>query len=125
MKTKILLTVFSLALISLLFACNGTGNKSFMPGTYVNHAGGTYSIADDTLIIEHAGGNNYLIHRSTGFNLIRDGKKGKREFETEKWNAIYNTENGTLTETRKGKILSFYPDANKLMVGNREYEKIN
>lgn len=126
MKTQIFSALFLFTLSTLLLlACKENKRQSFIPGTYVNHAGGSYSVADDTLTIEHAGGSNYLIYRSTGFNLIRNGKKGKREHETEQWNAIYNKENGSLTETRKGKTITFYPDANKLMVGSREYQKIN
>jgi len=130
MKTQIFSTLFlfvTLLIFStlLLSACNKNKGQSFIPGTYVNHAGGNYSVADDTLTIEHSGGSNYLIHRSTGFNLIRNGKKGKREHETEQWNTVYNKENGSLTETRKGKTITFYPEANKLMVGNREYQKLN
>lgn len=37
-----------------------------MTGTYVNSAGGEFSIASDTLTVELVEGNNYLIHRRTG-----------------------------------------------------------
>lgn len=122
MKTTIILAMLSLA---LLIGCNSGSNKAFIEGTYVNHDGGSYSVADDTLSIEHSGGKSFTIHRRTGFNLIRDGKKSKREYETEQWQAVYDEENGTLTETRKGKGISFQPDKGKLLIGSREYSKIN
>jgi hypothetical protein len=122
MKTTIILAMLSL---SILIGCNSGTNKAFIEGTFVNHDGGSYSVADDTLVIEHANGNRYLVNRRTGFNLIRDGQKGKREYETEQWQAIYDEQNGTLTETKRGKVLSFQPDKGKLLIGSREYQKIN
>lgn len=122
MKIKIILTVF---VCSLLLACNPKSKRSFFPGTYVNNSTGKYSVANDTLIIKDVEENRFEINRKTGFNLIRNGKKGKREFETEKWNAIYDEQTGLLTETRRGKILRFYPDSNMLMIGNRAYKKVN
>jgi hypothetical protein len=120
-------TLIYLCAVAVLFvtACTSDKTRSFIPGTYVNHAGGEYSVADDTLVIEPAESNNFLIHRKTGFNVITDGKKGKRQYETEQWNAIYDEATKTLTEIRNGKLLTFYPDANKLLVGKREYIKIN
>lgn len=116
-----------LIVVSVIFAvsCNTDRTHQFITGTYINHAGGTYSVADDTLVIEHSENSNYLIHRKTGFNLIRDGRKGKREYETEIWNAIYDEETKCLTETRRGRLITFYPKAKKLVVGKREYIKLN
>lgn len=122
MKTKIILIVLSSVVLS---ACHPKDDRSFLPGTYVNNATGSYSTANDTLVIQATEGNNFVVHRRTGFNLIRDGKKGRREYETEKWNAIYDGKTGVLRETRKGKTLRFYPDSNMLMIGNRSYQKIN
>ncbi len=122
MKTSIIL----IALVTILMAaCTSDKTLSFIPGTYVNSAGGEYSVADDTLYIEPSESNNYVIHRKTGFNVINDGKKGKRQFETEQWNAIYDEATKAMTETRKGKIITFSPESNTLKVGKREYQKIN
>ncbi|HMI01278.1 MAG TPA: hypothetical protein VK541_02280 [Pedobacter sp.] len=118
------LSLLTLFFLSVLFGCKDNDTRSFMPGTYVNHAEGTYAVADDTLVVEHAENNNYLIHRRTGFNRIENGKKGNREYETEEWNAVYDQKLKTLRETRRGKILTFYPKAGKLKVGNREYIKL-
>ncbi|MGH2622498.1 MAG: hypothetical protein ACRDE7_02440 [Sphingobacterium sp.] len=72
MKHNILL----LAIVAVMMAaCNSDKIRSFIPGTYVNSAGGEYSVADDTLVIESAESNNYNIHRKTGFNVITDSKK--------------------------------------------------
>lgn len=120
MKTTIIL----FALIIVCFcACNGDSTKSFIAGTYISEATGDYSTASDTLVIEAGEANNFSIHRKTGFNRIRNGKKGIREYETEEWKAVYDESTKSLTETRYGKVITFYPEAGKLMVGKREYKK--
>lgn len=121
---KILIILCAIA-VTIVTACKSDKVRPFIPGTYINNAGGEFSIANDTLVIEPSESNNFNIHRKTGFNLINDGKVGKREYETESWNGIYDEDTKTLTETKKGKLITFYPDSAKLMVGNRTYNKIN
>jgi len=121
MKTQ---SILPLLLAATLAACNADKTRDFITGTYVNHAKGDYSIANDTLVIESVESNNYQIHRRTGIRLIRKGKTGKFQHETEEWKAIYDEGTKTLTETQKGKLISFYPEANKLTVGKREYQKL-
>ena len=108
-----------------LASCMGDKVRDFMPGTYVNSAGGEFSIASDTLKIELVEGNNYVVHRRTGYNLIRDGKFGVREHETERWSCAYSTATKTLTELKKGKLIAFFPDSGSLKVARRVYQKIN
>lgn len=122
MKVNIILIAIVAVLLS---GCTNDRTRSFIPGTYVNHAEGEYSTANDTLIIETSESNNFQISRKTGFKRIRNGKVRKQEYETERWNAIYDEGTKTLTETNRGKLITFYPDANKLIVGKREYQKIN
>ncbi|RNL54620.1 hypothetical protein D7004_07475 [Pedobacter jejuensis] len=109
----------------ILAACNSEkSTRSFITGTYVSQSEGEYSIASDTLVIEASESNNYIIHRKTGFKRITEGKQGKLEYETEEWNALYDEGTNALTETKKGKVITFYPEANKLLVGKREYRKL-
>jgi thioredoxin reductase len=122
MKTSIMLIVLITILIS---ACKSDKIRSFIPGTYVNSASGEYSVVDDTLYIEPSGSNNYVIHRKTGFNTIDDGKKSKRQFESERWIAIYDEATKAMTETRRGKVITFYPESNTLKLSKRKYQKIN
>ncbi|MFI5452211.1 hypothetical protein ACHMWN_08650 [Pedobacter sp. UC225_61] len=122
MKKLIILMGLALA---MMLGCTRDKVKEFIPGVYVNSAGGEFSVASDTLVIEMVEGNNYVIHRRTGFNLVSDGKIGRREYETEQWKAIYSAENQSLTEVRKGKLISFFPDKNYLSVGARVYQKLN
>jgi hypothetical protein len=120
---KNLIILCAMAIVAV--ACNQANPLSTIPGTYVNNAGGEFSVANDTLIIEPSETNIFYIHRKTGFNLIRKGKIGKRQYETENWNAVYDDGTKTLTETKKGKLITFYPDSGLLKVGKRPYKKIN
>ncbi|MBB2143962.1 hypothetical protein GM921_00565 [Pedobacter sp. LMG 31464] len=110
---------------AFLLGCSTDKVRDFMPGVYVNSAGGEFSVASDTLAIELVEGNNYVVHRRTGFNLVTNGKLGRREYEVEKWAAIYNPSAQVLTETKKGKLISFFPDSGSLSVGQRVYKKID
>ncbi len=116
-------------ILPLLFAltgaaCSSDKTREFIPGTYVNHAESEYSIVNDTLTLESGESNNFLVHQKTGIRMIKKGKLGKFKHETEEWKAIYDEGTKTLTEIRKGKLLSFYPEAGKLTVGKREYQKL-
>ncbi|MBB2146813.1 hypothetical protein GM921_15020 [Pedobacter sp. LMG 31464] len=112
-------------LIVIMLGCSSDKVRDFIPGTYVNSAGGEFSVASDTLEVELIKGNNYVIHRRTGFNLVTDGKLGKREYEVEKWSAVYSSNTQVLTETKKGKLISFFPDSGLLRVGQRSYKKMD
>jgi len=116
----------AMAIFALLFtACNG-GSASNMTGTYVNHASSEFSIADDTLVVEHEKDQNYLIHRKTRFRVIdENGKKGKLQHETEEWKAVFDQGSQSMTENRKGRIISFDLAKGVLMLENSKYQRIN
>lgn len=118
-------TIILSAVIAMLStACTTDKTRDFIPGTYVNHAEGEYSIANDTLMIEPVEQHNYIIYRKTGFRRINNGNPGQREHETEQWQAIYDESTKTLQETNQGKQLTFYPDKKQLKLGKRVYSKI-
>lgn len=110
---------------AFMLGCTSDKVRNFMPGVYVNSAGSEFSVASDTLAIEQVEGNNYVIHRRTGFNLVTNGKLGKREYEVEKWTAVYSPDTQVLTETKKGKLISFFPESGSLSVGRRLYRKVD
>ncbi|MCX2479347.1 hypothetical protein OQY15_09620 [Pedobacter sp. MC2016-15] len=110
--------------ISLLASCN-SNPVLLLPGIYVNHAESEYSIAEDTLIVEHEKDNNYLIHRRAGFKLITDGKPGATHFHTEEWSGVYNEKSQILRENRKGRIISFDFDKGILKLKNSIHQRIN
>jgi hypothetical protein len=116
----------AMAIFALLFiACNGR-SASNMTGTYVNHASSEFSIADDTLVVEHDKDQNYLIHRKTGFQVMDEsGKKGKSQHETEEWNAVLDEGSQSMTENHKGRIISFDMTKGVLTLENSKYQRIN
>ena len=120
---KISRPVLTLGIALLFGACNQRKTEGFLPGIYVNAAKGEFSQADDTLDIRPSEGSNFIINRRTGFNLIREGKIGKREYEREVWETIYDKSSGILTETRKGKVITIFPDSGFIKVGRRKYIK--
>ena len=83
---KNLIILFAVA-VAMITACKTDNTRSFIPGTYINDARSEFSIANDTLVIEPSESNIFYIYRKTGFNLVTDGKIGKREYETENWKA--------------------------------------
>ena len=122
--------LFSLAVCaaSVLIGCRQGHNKTidFIPGTYTNHAEGEYSVAYDTLIIQPLDGKSatYRIYRKTGYRRIEGGKLLPPEHKTEEWTAMYNPETKSMQETKKGRMITVYPDAGRILVERREYKKI-
>ncbi|RZJ91169.1 MAG: hypothetical protein EOO20_05930 [Chryseobacterium sp.] len=114
-----------LAMVSLIqiAGCQTDHSRSFLPGIFINSAGGEFSKADDTLAVEAGEGNMFFIHRRTGFNLIQNGKTGKRQYEREEWKALYDEATKSLSEIRKGKLITIHPDSGYLLVGKRKYVK--
>lgn len=126
MKIKIILMAITAA---LLLACSGGGvtdTRSFIPGTYVNYAEGDYSVAYDTLIIQPMSEQNssYRIYRKTAYQRKENGKLLKMLRENEQWVALYNEETKSMQEVKRGKIITIYPDAGRILVANREYTKL-
>ncbi|MET4083908.1 hypothetical protein ABIB40_003881 [Pedobacter sp. UYP30] len=111
--------------VTLITACNKDKIREFIPGTYVNSDGSTYSIAHDTLVIEPSENRTFFIHRKTGFRIIKNRKPGKREYETEEWSGLYDESTNSIREMARGKLITFYTGTGTLKVGKREYKKIN
>jgi hypothetical protein len=126
---KTLIIKIMLLPIGLLFACNSKNQQvtAFIPGTYVNQAQSDYSIASDTLLLirdEHSG-NLYQIVRGTGFQRIKDGKLGPKEYKVKTFSGVWDEAKQTLQLTQDGSILVFQPDARTLTVGTAIYHKLN
>jgi len=105
--------------------CGGDGWVGYMPGTYVNSAGGAYAVADDTLSVVRLSGDSYVIDRSTGYNMRQGDTLGLRRQEKEKWRAVVDRERGILLEQRWGKELRFDRKRNCLEIGHRVYRKVD
>jgi len=122
MRDKVLWPGLILGLF--LTACNLITGKRTFEGAYVSHSEGKYSIADDTLVVEQGEGNMVLIHRRTGFKRLINGRPGRREYGLEEWTCVWNEDEGTLKELRKGRLLYLDRDSARLILGKRVYEKV-
>lgn len=112
------------AVVAMLKAACNASPKNEFSGTYANHSEGEYSIADDTLELVQLSDVEYQIVRRTGFNLIRNGKVGSRQHETENWRLSYEATQQLLREQFRGKLIRVVPDSGMLVIGHREYRKI-
>ncbi|TCC98478.1 hypothetical protein [Pedobacter hiemivivus] len=118
---------FLLVLLVVLFIAGcSAGLEQNIPGTYVNKASSEFSIAYDTLVVEHDKDLNYLIHRKTGFQLIDEkGRVGDLQIEREAWKAVYDEGSQSMTENRKGRVISFEFKQGLLILENSRYQRIN
>ncbi|WP_316800228.1 hypothetical protein [Pedobacter frigidisoli] len=120
---KIYQLTLAAACVLQLMGCQPDKSRSFLPGEYVNSVGGEFSKADDTLAVEASEGNVFLIHRRTGYHLIENGESGERQYEREEWKALYDEGTKSLTEIKKGKLITIYPDSGYLLIGKGKYIK--
>ncbi|RYE40424.1 MAG: hypothetical protein EOP48_24720 [Sphingobacteriales bacterium] len=122
--------LFLSAVLWLLLACESSKSdeiRTFIPGTYARFSDHEMRKEYDTLRINVISetGNNYSLIRSSSFQRKMDGKEFAWEFTKEEWTAVYDENKRVLNETRKGKVLSFVPQRNTLLVGTTEYKKVN
>lgn len=115
---------FTLLLVALcLFGGCHSSAEPALAGTFVNQAKSEFSIANDTLVLQPAGENQYLIYRKTGIRMINEnGQAGKLILESEEWKAVYDKEESLMTESSKGRLLRFSGDS--LWLENSAYRRI-
>lgn len=124
---KKVISIFSPFL--LLLACNSVKKdhvRSFIPGTYVRFSDHEMRTEYDTIKIEVISktGNNYRLIRSSYFQRKLGGQIFPWEYTTEELTAVYDKNFKVLNESKKGKVISFVPEKNRMMVGATEYKKI-
>jgi hypothetical protein len=111
----------------LLAACQSKKSQTqdFIPGTYVNSAKGGYAVANDTLVIKQADGNNYQITRRTGYQAIRNGKLLPKHSKVQILNSVWDSNKQELDEVTTGRIFRFDTDKKQLLINQASYQKIN
>ena len=127
------LKLLTIAVILILMSCseNKTNKaaakvKAYIQGTYVRAFEGEYSKGNDTLVIEQPDKNNnyYTITHNVSYQKIRNKQLLPVEYKTENWTAIFNEQTNVLEEQKEGKLISFLPDENALLLGNSKFNKI-
>ncbi|EHQ24671.1 hypothetical protein Mucpa_0477 [Mucilaginibacter paludis DSM 18603] len=119
---------FKIMATCLLFATacqNESKNKQdFIPGTYVHSSKGEYGVADDTLIIQHAGGTSYQIKQRTTYQAIRDGKLLPKKHKVQNYDAAWDETKQELDEAITGRIYHVDLKNNALIIKQSSYRKI-
>jgi len=127
------LKFISIVATVILLSCSGSQSekatqkvKSYIQGTYTRVFEGEYSKGNDTLIIDQPDKNNnyYTIKHNSSYQKIRNKQLLPVEYKTEDWIAIFNEQTNVLEEQKKGKLISFLPDENALLLGSSKFEKI-
>lgn len=101
-------------------------DPAFLPGIYVSQLENEFSRVLDTFIIRKSSlaGDGYEITRRSSFQRIRQGARGALEYQSEQWQAIYDTQLKALRATDKGKELVYLPDENRIYNGATGYLKV-
>lgn len=119
--------VYASFLVSYMMSCNRISNDrvvDFIPGVYERRINNEYSKGSDRLIVKQQHGNVYTIEKRSAIVRIRDGVKLPVKYDTATWTGIYDSKDQVIYEQRKGKVISFKPKENKLLVGASVYRKV-
>lgn len=112
----------------IAFGCGITPQKdsirAFIPGVYVKHIDGLYSIGEDSLTISQSNDQTYTILHNTTYRPIINKKIQPIKYQSERWTALYDEQSKVLNELKDGRVLSFLPHENKLLLGSGEYKKV-
>ena len=126
MKTLI---IFSIASIAILWACNSIVKdevKEFIPGTYTRSTQHEFGTENDTVVItlQNQSADEYKIVRRWKYERILDGKPIEPEYKQTANSAIYNTESKLLQESETLESYSFDPKQKAMFAGSTKYQKI-
>jgi len=114
-------------LVSFLISCNRLGKDSvreFMPGIYERRINNEFSKGRDQLTVRFQQGNVYAIEKRSAITRIRNGIELPVQYDTAVWTGIYDEKDKVIYEQKKGKVISFRPKENKLLVGASVYRKV-
>lgn len=114
-----------LGVLGILCTCRRASVIEFIPGVYVSDSRGEFAVASDTLEIGEAKGNVYPIGRKTAYQVLVNGRPGKREWDSERWMGIWNEDEQVMQEQRKGRLIRFEVDSGRLVIGRRVYQKVD
>ena len=124
------LKLLSFVLMIIMLSCNNENSTdkilSFIPGIYARTFEGEFSIGHDTLTIIQPDlkSNYYTIQHNSSYQKIREKKLQPLEYKSENWTAMFNEKDNVLVEQKKGKVISFLPEENSLLLGNSKFHKI-
>ena len=121
-KNKSALLCYFLCII--FYGCTSGNDTNFIPGTYVREVKNEFSFGRDTLVIGAVNPNTYTVIHKGSYRQIRDGKLLPVKNMSENWSVTYDENKKVLIESKRGKVISFDPSRNILLVGSSPYKKI-
>jgi len=98
--------------------------REFMPGVYERVVDDSMGNGKIVLVVSHRSGDGYTVERRSVLSRIRRGVELPVERDTTLWSAVYDAKHRILQEQRKGKVLLFVPEENRLLIGGTAYLKI-
>jgi hypothetical protein len=131
LKLKIM-SVIQLIIVSLVLTvfsgCGSGMDTSIIPGTYIqytelNHDEDSHTRIFDTLEIQNTGKVYRIARRYRTFKMV-DGKAMEPEYRTRRWTGHYREKSETLLINESGRVISFYPESNAIMLGGVPYKKM-
>ena len=110
---------------SVIISCNGKRDvKGFIEGAYMRNFENEFAVGVDSVVLRAEGEDNYLILKYSRFSRLKNGEWLPEEKHEEKMVGIYDEKKRVINEQKKGKVLSFNPEKNTMMIGASEYVKV-
>lgn len=99
--------------------------REFIEGSYVRDFKNEFAVGVDSVVLMAQGEDNYLILKYSRFSRIKNGEFLPDEMKLEKMFGIYDNGKKVIYEQQKGKVLSFNPEKEQMLIGASEYRKVH
>lgn len=115
----------SILLITMMIACNES-NRANLEGTYVAFHEHEFGATNDTLVVSKPtnGAGIYSIERRYGLVKKYEGRLFPKEWKTESWVLVYDSDKKMLTEQKTGKVLLWDNQQQRLLMGKLSFTKL-
>lgn len=115
----------SILLITMMIACNGS-NRANIEGIYVAFHEHEFGATHDTLVLSKPtnGEGIYAIERRYGLVKKYEGSLFPKEWKTESWVLVYDSDKKMLTEQKTGKVLLWDNHQQRLLMGKLSFTKL-
>ncbi len=123
-NVKLLMAAVFITLVSCRFKNRSDTVRDFIPGVYVRMFEDSTGSGRIVLSISEVQEGHYFITRKSSVVNNRHGKEQSAREDSTMWRAIYDPRHRLLHEQRKGKVLLFVPEENRLLIGGTAYLKI-
>ena len=98
--------------------------REFIPGSYVRVIDTEFAVGVDSVVIVEQGAENYTITKYSRYSRLKNGVLGEEEYHKELMAGTYDKEKQVINEFKKGKVLHFNVEEEKMFIGGSEYNKV-